>query len=190
MSENAITRRRLLETGAAAGAGALLPGLPEDAEAARRRRRRRRVRTADVVVVGAGFAGLTAARQLRKAGRSVIVLEARGRVGGRVLNKSLGRGEESERGGTFIGPTQNHIARLARELKVDTFPTYDKGNHVAIWDDGSRTEWAAGGPTGNTPADPRILPEVAFVVAQLDELSKEVPVDAPWQAARAAEWDA
>src|SRR5438309_11112732 len=89
MSQDAITRRRFIGAGAAAGAGALL-GVSE-AEAKRRRHRRRRrvppaVRRADVAVVGAGFAGLTAAREIVKAGKSVIVLEARDRIGGRVLN--------------------------------------------------------------------------------------------------------
>ena len=40
----------------------------------------------DVVVVGAGLAGLTAAREMRKRGRDVVVLEAQDRVGGRTLN--------------------------------------------------------------------------------------------------------
>ena len=81
---------------------------PAVADAARRRRRPAR-RHADVVVVGAGFAGLTAARELAGDGRSVVVLEARNRVGGRVLNQPIGGGEISEAGGTFAGPTQDHI---------------------------------------------------------------------------------
>ena len=52
---------------------------------------------ADVVVVGAGLAGLTAARDLAAAGRSVIVLEARDRVGGRVLGRPIGDGKVVER---------------------------------------------------------------------------------------------
>jgi monoamine oxidase len=87
--------------GALAGAGALAG--PAVAGAARRHRRPAR-RHADVVVVGAGFAGLTAARELACDDRSVVVLEARNRVGGRVLNKPIGGGEHSEVGGTFAGP--------------------------------------------------------------------------------------
>ncbi len=94
MDRSAITRREVVAAGALAGAGAL----------ARRRRRPAR-RHADVVVVGAGFAGLAAARELAGDDRSVVVLEARNRVGGRVLNKPIGGGEHSEAGGTFAGPT-------------------------------------------------------------------------------------
>jgi monoamine oxidase len=182
VAELRISRRRLLQAGAAAGAGTLIRGVPYAQGAPPTRR-------ADVAVVGAGFAGLTAARELVRAGHSVIVLEARDRVGGRVLNKSLGDGEESERGGTFIGPTQDHIAKLAEEMEVATFPTYNEGNNVFIFDDGSRVEWSADSPTGSAPPDPQTLPEIAVVVARLDQMSTEVPVDAPWEAASAADWD-
>ena len=107
--------------------------------------------------MGAGFAGLTAARDLKRAGKSVVVLEARNRVGGRVLNKELGGGEESERGGTFIGPTQNRIAALAKDLEVDTFKTYNEGENV-YYVDGERSTFSDTSPTGSAPtrpADPR-----------------------------------
>jgi monoamine oxidase len=196
MSETSITRRGLLGAGAAAGAGALLAA---DADAAKRRHTRKRksrkrkprrpqVRRADVIVVGAGFAGLTAARELVKAGKSVIVVEARDRVGGRVWNHELEGGEQSERGGTFVGPTQNRILALAEQVGVGKFDTYATGNNVAIIQ-GDRSEYSDTGPTGTAPSDPTILPELAAVVAQLDDMSLGVPVDAPWDAAKAAEYD-
>ena len=77
-----------------------------------------------MAVVGAGLAGLTAARDLLAAGHSVVVLEARDRVGGRMLNEDLGDGKVVEVGGQWIGPTQDRMAALAREMGVDTFPTY------------------------------------------------------------------
>ena len=162
--DHALTRRRLIGTGAAAGAGALLAGGPP-AEAATKRkpRRGRRVRKADVVVVGAGFAGLTAARALAKQGKSVIVLEARKRVGGRVWDHELGDGEVSERGGTFVGPTQDHLLALAGDYGVKTFDVYDPdgSNNVYYNPGGQRFEWSDTGPTGTAPPDPAIIPELA-----------------------------
>src|SRR3954469_1570264 len=150
--------------------------------------RRKRARTTDVVVIGAGFAGLSAARALVKAGKRVVVLEARDRVGGRALNLPLAGGEVTERGATFAGPTQDRILALANELGVPTFPTYDTGSHVYL-NEGRRSTYPSDGPTGTAPLDPLILPELTATVALLDQLSTEVPVDAPWTAGKAAEYD-
>jgi monoamine oxidase len=180
MLDRPITRRRLI---GAAGAGALLAGVPSGALA------RRRVRRADVVVVGAGFAGLTAARELVRQGRSVIVLEARERVGGRSLNKHLGNGVVSDRGATFIGPTQTHIARLAKEMGVGTFPTFEDGDNVYLNENG-RSTYSDTGPSGTAPPDLEILGDVANVVFKIDQMAREVPVTAPWEAPKADEWDA
>jgi monoamine oxidase len=117
------------------------------------------------------------------------VLEANKRVGGRVWNHQLGGGEVSERGGTFVGPTQEHIIALAKSYGLGIFPTYNEGDAVYIAPDGQRMTYSDTGPTGTAPPDPLVLPELAAVVAQLDSMSTEVPVDAPWEAARAAEYD-
>jgi monoamine oxidase len=189
--DDRLNRRGLIEAGAAAAAAGALSRVP-GAEAARKRHgkhRKIRHRKADVVVVGAGFAGLTAALELVRAGKSVIVLEARHRIGGRALNAPIPGGEITERGATFIGPTQDHILKLARELGVGTFPTYNTGDNVFVRD-GSRSTYSDTGPTGTAPPDPVILPDLALVVAQLDQMSTEVPVDAPWKAPQARSWDA
>src|SRR5260370_28344664 len=85
---------------------------------------------ADVLVVGAGLAGLTAARDLTADGRSVLVLEASDRVGGRVVNQDIGDGKIVEMGGQWAGPTQDRLLALAQDLGVATFPTYDSGQKV------------------------------------------------------------
>src|SRR4051794_35192689 len=111
--DDALTRRQLVGAGAA---GAALLALRATPAAARRRTRR-----ADVCVVGAGLSGLAAARALVAAGRTVVVLEARDRVGGRTLNRSIGGGHISEIGGQFAGPTQDRILALAHAVAVKTF---------------------------------------------------------------------
>ena len=88
----------------------------------------------DVVVVGAGIAGLIAARDLLAANVSVLVLEARNRVGGRLLNHTLKNGAVVELGGQWVGPTQDRVLALAEELGLGLFPTYAEGEHFLTMD--------------------------------------------------------
>ncbi len=187
---NRTTRRRFIAGGVAAGAAAAVPAA---AEAKKRKHLTKHhtipTRSADVVVIGGGFAGLTAARRLTQKHKSVIVLEARDRVGGRVWNHNLGHGVISERGGTFVGPTQDRVLALAREFGVGTFPVYDTGDDLYI-NGSTRLRYADTNPlTGNAPPDPLALPNLATVISQLDQMSQSVPVSAPWTAAKAHEWD-
>src|SRR6478735_4724858 len=187
MSET--TRRRFVAGALTTGAVAALPGAAEaKTHRTKTKTKRHRTRTADVCVVGAVFAGLTAARDLVNAGKSVVVLEARDVVGGRVQNHELGGGKVSERGGTFVGPTQDHVLDLAKQLGVDTFDTYDTGQNVYM-SDGQRSTYSDTGPTGTAPLDPVILPELTLAVQQLDSMAGKVPVEAPWDASSAADWD-
>jgi monoamine oxidase len=192
VSKHSITRRRFVAGTLASGAAAAIPAAAEAAKRGPNPKPKHpapgSVRTADVVIVGAGFAGLTAARNIRAAGKSVIVLEARDRVGGRVWNHDLGGGVISERGGTFIGPTQDRLAALASALGVQTFNTYDNGNDVYV-NGSNRMTYSDTGPLGTAPPDPAAIADLAAVVARLDQMSTSVPVDAPWDASNAAEWE-
>ncbi|WP_370249096.1 flavin monoamine oxidase family protein [Nocardioides sp.] len=143
-------------------------------------------REVDVVVVGAGIAGLVAAREVARSGRSVLVVEARDRVGGRVLNHELRTGGVTiEAGGAFIGPTQDHIARLAREMGVPTFKEYNSGRSVYLSQTLGRLEF-----TGTVPPDPTILADAGLLLQLIDTYAAEIAVDAPWSHPRAREWDA
>jgi len=142
------------------------------------------VREVDVAIVGAGFAGLTAARALGAAGASTVVLEARDRVGGRVLNEPLGNGAVVEVGGQWIGPTQDRLAALATEMGVDTFPTYGEGSNVIEWRGKLRRY------RGTIPRiNPVVLLDVLRAQRKLNGMASEVPVDRPWAAAKASDWD-
>src|SRR3954447_3482859 len=173
-----LTRRKFLGAGAAAGAAIALP----TASAAAKRHAPRKQRKVDVAIVGAGLAGLTAARELTRAGHEVCVLEARDRVGGRTLNHHISKGVIAEAGGEFIGPTQNHIAALAKEVGVKTFKTYNQGEDV-LYARGQLSRYAANG----LPPDPDVQQAVIAAVTGLDAMAAEVPVKAPWKAKRAAE---
>jgi len=175
-----ISRRRLIGGAAVAAGAAALPQQSAAASAGSL--------SADVVVVGAGLSGLTAAREIVAAGRSAIVLEARDRVGGRTLNHPLGAGKVVEIGGQWIGPTQDHIAKLARELGVRTFPTYNKGNYL-FYENGRLTPYKPTGPFGAIPPDLVADAQLEPVLAAIDAMAKTVPLEAPWTAARALEWD-
>jgi monoamine oxidase len=175
-----ISRRALIGGGAAAAA------LPS-AAAARQHKAPKKHR-ADVVIVGAGLSGLTAARNIVKAGRSAIVLEARDRVGGRTLNHRLGAGKVVEVGGQWIGPTQDHLAALAKELHVPTFKTYNNGNYL-FYENGKLTPYSPTGPFGAIPPDLTADAQLEVVLQKMDAMAKTVPLEAPWTANDAEDWD-
>jgi monoamine oxidase len=175
--DDALTRRQLV--GAGAAGAALLALRTSPAPAAGRRTRR-----ADVCVVGAGLSGLAAAHALVAADRKVVVLEARDRVGGRTLNRSIGGGHISEVGGQFGGPTQDRILALARAVGVKTFPTYDTGSSVLVAG-GARSLYRA---VPGLPDDPDVQ-QAILAAFKLDAPAKQAGVSAPWKAAKAGEWD-
>jgi monoamine oxidase len=133
--------------------------------------------TFDVVVVGAGFAGLTAARRLQQEGRSVLVLEARDRVGGRILNHTFADGTVVELGGQWVGPTQDRVLALAEELGVQTFPSYEQGDNLLGLNGGAR-RWQ----DETFGLDEEALIDVGETQAALEALAATVPLDAPWDA--------
>ncbi|MET0997987.1 MAG: FAD-dependent oxidoreductase, partial [Marmoricola sp.] len=179
-----IRRRTLVGGTAAAGVGVLTAGMLDGAAEAATLQGSLPTQV-DVVVVGAGISGLVAARQVARSGRSVLVVEARDRVGGRVLNHKLRSGAVIESGGAFVGPTQDHIIALANELKVPMFDEYVEGK--SVYNSSGllgRQEY-----DGTVPPDPLILPDAGILQAQLDQWASEVDVAEPWKHPRAKEWD-
>ncbi|MGB7507854.1 MAG: FAD-dependent oxidoreductase [Mycobacterium sp.] len=139
---------------------------------------------ADVIVVGAGISGLIAARTLLGAGLTPLILEADERVGGRILTEEVLPGLPVELGAQWIGDTHHRMFALAAELGVETYPQYDHGEtSYDLVGSGVLRESEFHTQFGDE------LAELEKVLRRLDELAAEVPVDAPWLAPRAAEWD-
>lgn len=138
----------------------------------------------DVIVVGAGYAGLTATRELTKAGRNVLLLEARDRVGGRVWTRHLDDGTYVDLGGAWVGPTQDRIYALAREFGVETFKTYDMGKSVQYFRGKAKPY------KGLIPPLPiGALLSLDAAIKSFNKLAKTVSTEAPWTHPRAAYLD-
>ena len=146
-------------------------------------------RHADVVVIGAGFAGLTAARELAKDDRSVSCSRPATASAAACGTGPSAAARSPRRGGTFVGSHPEPHPRPGRRARRRTrSPPTTQGENV-YFADGTRMTYSDSGPTGTAPPDPSIVPDLATVGARLDEMSKEVPIDAPWEAASAADWD-
>jgi monoamine oxidase len=191
--QSPITRRRFVAGTVVTGAAAALPASAEAAKHKKAKPKHKKpastTHKADVAVVGAGLAGLTAARQVAAAGKSVIVLEARPRVGGRCYSRPLGVAgatDVANMGATFVGPTQTQILALMSELGIGKFPVYAKDS-LLFYQNGKASRY-----TGTIPPDsnPAAVVELGGVtLPKIDQMAQTVPLDAPWTAPNARAWD-
>lgn len=138
----------------------------------------------DVVIIGAGPSGMTAARELKKAGLSVAVVEARDRVGGRTWSNTID-GAWLEIGGQWVSPDQTALIGLLGELGLDTYSRYRDGDSVYIAPDGTRTRY-----TGEMfPVDADTEAEMNKLIDTLDELAATMDPARPWEHPAARELD-
>src|SRR3954453_710443 len=182
MKPSGLSRREVLGAGGATAAALALERVaPAEAEA----RRRKRVKRADVAVIGAGISGLTAARRLVQAGvKSVVVLEANKRVGGRTTNLDVRPGVITEGGGGGGGPGQGPVLGLIKELGLQTFKTYIDGKTVYSYK-GNRQVFTGTVP----PLSASALADYVQMETRLEQMAATVPAEAPWTAPDAVEWD-
>ncbi|MGL3805312.1 flavin monoamine oxidase family protein [Paeniglutamicibacter sp. R2-26] len=138
----------------------------------------------DVVIIGAGPSGLTAAYELRKAGKTVAVLEARDRVGGRTWSQNMD-GATIEIGGQWISPDQTGLYSLIEELGIETFERYKEGKSVYIAEDGTRTVYEG----EDFPVGEATVAAMNKLIAEMDRLTAQVNPDAPWEHPQAEELD-
>lgn len=130
----------------------------------------------DVLVVGAGYAGLTAVHELRKAGKHVLLLEARDRVGGRVHTQRFDDGTYVDLGGAWVGPTQDRIYALARAFGVETFKTFDTGKSIQFFR-GKVKRYK-----GLIPPLPLLsLLSLDAAIKRLNKLSRTINLTEPWK---------
>ncbi|UMP03334.1 flavin monoamine oxidase family protein [Amycolatopsis sp. EV170708-02-1] len=138
----------------------------------------------DVVIVGAGFAGLSAAERLVSMGRSVLVLEGRDRVGGRSLSGEVA-GVPVDLGATWVSRRHTAIRDLASRAGCTTTGQFDRGRNV-LWAAGRRRTYPGTIPT----VSPVALVDMARVQLALNKLVAGIDVDAAWNSPEAGRLDA
>lgn len=138
----------------------------------------------DLLVIGAGYAGLTAATMARAGGKRVLVLEARDRVGGRVWTDHLPDGTYIDRGAQWVGPGQEKLYALAQRMGVDTFPTYDAGESIMLLNNRLK-RYKGLIPPLPLPA----LLSLDMAIRKMNRLSSGIDPAAPWAHPKAALWD-
>ncbi|CAG8073857.1 unnamed protein product [Penicillium olsonii] len=137
----------------------------------------------DVAIIGGGLAGLSAAKDLAIANKSFAILEARTRVGGRVLNANFpGKGAE-ELGGEYVGPTQDRVLALISELGLKTYKTFTAGDSMYYRNGFLQRYLDRFG--GIPPVGIGSLLELAGLINEINTLASTINLEEPWKSPNA-----
>ena len=138
----------------------------------------------DVIIAGGVYAGLTAGRMLKKAGKKILIPEASDRVGGRVFTRQPEGGRYIDLGAQWVGPTQNKMYALIKAFGLTTFPTYDEGKSQLYWK-GKLKQYK-----GLIPPLP-MLSQLSLDrwIRKMKRLSSTINLEAPWHSPGASHWD-
>lgn len=137
----------------------------------------------DVIIIGAGFSGLEAARRLA-GNHDVLVLEARERAGGRVLTHRFANGDETDLGGQWVGPGQDRLYALIAEMGFRTWPLHDDGDHLV------KAGRALRRYRGTIPALALpVLLDLHRMLSRFEKMAAELDPAEPWAHPRAIRWD-
>lgn len=139
----------------------------------------------DCIIIGAGYAGIAAASKLHEAGKNIVILEARERIGGRVNTHVLpDSGVTVDLGAQWIGPAQHNMWNWVRKHQVEVFDCYDSGKNIFSFN-GSRSTYNGSIPKMN----PIALIEIGIAMTRLNKMCRQIPLESPWTAPKAQEWD-
>ena len=137
-----------------------------------------------VAIIGGGFSGIAAAKKLYESGISFLVLEARDRLGGRVFTRKFEGGYYLDFGGQWIGPTQDRMYALCKELGLNYFETYNQGKNIL--DLGGKLKTYR----GTIPKlDPFSLINLDWLIRKLEKLAAQIDPEAPWKHPKASTFD-
>lgn len=138
----------------------------------------------DIVIIGAGYAGIAAAKKLKETNKDFVLLEARDRIGGRTLTEIIECGASIDLGAAWIGPTQHHIWNWVKETNSATYDTFDSGKNILSWKNKISTY------KGVIPKiNPISLIDLGLAINKINKLSKQIPLENPWTHPKAKEWD-
>lgn len=173
---DAISRRRMLGITLAGSAGLLISRSPALASLARLGAGK------SVVVIGAGFSGLACAHELKAAGYDVTVIDARERVGGRVLSFSdFVPGRNIEGGGELIGSNHPTWVNYAQKFGLEFLDvSEDADNEAPIIMDGKRL---------SAEESEALWEEMEAANSTLDAMAADIDADEPWKSPNAKELD-